>query len=191
MFVVFHFVLILLAMQRSSVDAQRLADVFRLFADESETQATEAQCEAVFGAKNAQFFEQHVYIPQQLSLESAEDTLNDDGQRSGRRFAYDIADHRSRLDRISRTLRSSIYAPKMCNPETFYPTVFDGSESPMSCKQICTSCVPGSAAVCHQRNHRFPGIGQTCFCTYDYNSPLHNAVLVVKNARSSSASRHY
>ncbi|CAD5216107.1 unnamed protein product [Bursaphelenchus xylophilus] len=148
-----------------------------LGADESPSQEELLRiCANILSSRNAQFFEENVV----LSPDGDEIPLSL-VQKEIPEVKYEIVDPTDRLERIARTLRSSVYAPKLCEPENFFPKVLDHQ---LSCKQICQSCVPGSAAVCHQKNHRFPGVAQTCFCTYDTDRPLHNAVLVLKNGVS-------
>ncbi|CAD5211716.1 unnamed protein product [Bursaphelenchus okinawaensis] len=163
---------VVIAMVRSERTLRRMRDLL----DESPSQENLLRvCANILSSRNAQFFEENVVLSPSgdeipLTLVQREVPVK-----------YEMVDPTDRLERIARTLRSSVYAPKLCEPESFYPKVGDQE---LNCKEICQSCVPGSAAVCHQRNHRFPGVAQTCFCTYDTDRPLHNAVLVLKNGVS-------
>lgn len=49
---------------------------------------------------------------------------------------FQIVNKKLRAERITRTLKYSRYAPRMCNPDTFYPTIVDGVESSISCKEV-------------------------------------------------------
>ncbi|KAI6170147.1 hypothetical protein M3Y98_01209300 [Aphelenchoides besseyi] len=190
-----HFCILMCLSIQAATAQTLLSNEFRrarqLFGAETIKSAAElATCQAIMTSINAQFFEQNVFIPPSTNLEDLKEKLEplemqiieeppheDDGKS---RFGYTVDVDRS--ERIARTLRSSVYAKKICDPTRFHPYVVETGDASMSCYDICAACVPGSASVCHQRNHRFPGIAQTCFCTYDIDQPLHNAVLVLKNA---------
>ncbi|KAI6181953.1 hypothetical protein M3Y99_01970700 [Aphelenchoides fujianensis] len=152
------------------------------------------RCKTIMSSVNAQFFAQNAYLSSAVEVDEERppvavrlieaDEPADEAASEEVGFGYKVpADRSDRLERIARTLRSSVYAPKMCDPVQFHPFVIETGDASMSCFEICNTCLPGSAAVCHQRNKRFPGIAQSCFCTYDFDQPLLNAVLVLKNAR--------
>lgn len=45
---------------------------------------------------------------------------------------------------------------------------------------MCQRCMPGSYPVCYMKNRMFPGVAQTCLCTYNDDDPILKAAFAFK-----------
>ena len=47
---------------------------------------------------------------------------------------------------------------------------------------MCQRCMPGSYPVCYMKSRLYPGVAQTCLCTYSHENPIQKAVLSLKHS---------
>ncbi|KAI6193223.1 hypothetical protein M3Y96_00995800 [Aphelenchoides besseyi] len=144
-----HFCILMCLSIQAATAQTLLSNEFRrarqLFGAETIKSAAElATCQAIMTSINAQFFEQNVFIPPSTNLEDLKEELEplemqiieeppheDDGKS---RFGYTVDVDRS--ERIARTLRSSVYAKKICDPTRFHPYVVETGDASMSCYDV-------------------------------------------------------
>ncbi|KAK0393369.1 hypothetical protein QR680_000176 [Steinernema hermaphroditum] len=148
-------------------------DIERLKSAVAQTKAREPYCEVIQGSKNARLISSNVDEIQRNSaiFEQTYDDIHIDVGRPNKKSIYDNVLLRLKLGR---------YAEHICDAEKFRPYVKELGVLSFTCTEVCYKCFPGSFAVCYVKNRMFPGVAQTCLCSYDREQPINRAAFSLK-----------
>uniref|UniRef100_A0A1I7ZNF4 Apple domain-containing protein n=1 Tax=Steinernema glaseri TaxID=37863 RepID=A0A1I7ZNF4_9BILA len=87
---------------------------------------------------------------------------------------------KSLYDNVLLRLKLGRYAEHICDADQFRPYVKELGVMSFTCTEMCYKCFPGSFAVCYLKNRMFPGVAQTCLCSYDHEQPINRAAFSLK-----------
>ncbi|TMS33812.1 hypothetical protein L596_001505 [Steinernema carpocapsae] len=140
--------------------------------------AWDSSCAVIRQSKNARLISSNVDVDQRETA-IYEQTSNN-GEYDELEVLEATPDKKSLYDNVLLRLKLGRYAEHICDANKFRPYVKELGRTSFTCYQMCYKCFPGSFAVCYVKNRMFPGVAQTCLCSYDKEQPINRAAFSLK-----------